>query len=344
MTVGRDEAGIRDNKVLPEQPSISGSESRLKTGLQDEILPDFTAARETIRYNGSMHIGFIGLGNMGTPIARNLLRAGHDLLVFNRTREKAEALASDGARIAGTPAEASQAGVVFTMLADDHAVEEVVFGDQGILGNLAAGAIHVSLSTISTALSRRLEEAHRAAGQLYVASPVFGRPEAAQAAKLTVVAAGPPEAIERVRALLETIGQKLFVVAAEPYKANVVKLSGNFMLAAMLETLGEVFALARKSGIDPQLLLEIVNGNLFRSPVYENYGTIAAERRFEPPGFRLRLGLKDVRLALAAAEEVSAPMPIASLVRDQFLSAVARGYGDIDWAGITKVAAENAGL
>ena len=297
-----------------------------------------------VRYNKGMQAGFIGLGNMGFPMARNLLRAGHEITVFNRTREKAEALRPEGAPVAQSVAAACRNDAVFTMLADDQAVEEVTFGPGGILSNLGKDAIHASLSTISTTLSKRLTNAHREAGQLYIAAPVFGRPEAAEAAKLTVLAAGPANAIQRCRPALESIGQKLFPIGEEPYKANIVKLSGNLMLATMLETFGEIFALLRKSDLDPTVFLEIVNGNLFRSPVYENYGNIVAGQRFEPAGFRLKLGLKDVKLALAAAGEADTPMPLASLLHDQFLSGVARGYGEIDWAGVSKVSAQNAGL
>ncbi len=277
---------------------------------------------------------------MGVGMVRNLLRAGHAVTVFNRTREKAEAMVADGAQVAATPAEASGGDAVFTMLADDRAVEEVVFGASGI----PASATHVSLSTISTALSRRLADAHREAGGHYLAAPVFGRPEAAAGAKLVIVAAGDAAVVEKIRPAFEAMGQKLFHVSPEPWQANAIKLCGNFMLASMLETLGEAFAVLRKSGIDPNLFLEIVNGNLFRSPVYEGYGKAIAAQRYEPAGFKLRLGLKDVKLAIAAAEEVTVPMPLASLLRDHFLTGIARGHGDIDWAGLAKVIAEDAGL
>jgi 3-hydroxyisobutyrate dehydrogenase-like beta-hydroxyacid dehydrogenase len=291
-----------------------------------------------------MKLGFIGLGSMGLGMARNLLKAGHEITVYNRTWAKAEALAAEGAKVADSPVAACGGEAIFTMLADDAALEAVVFGDKGILTAGATGLIHVSMSTISPALSRRLAIAHAERGQGYLAAPVFGRPEAAAEAKLIVVAAGKPESVERCRPALEAIGQKVFDAGADPEKANLIKVSGNFMIAAMLETLGEVFAVLRKSGVDPKLFLEIVNGNLFRSPVYELYGKAIAEGRFEPAGFKLRLGMKDVKLALAAAEEVSAPMPLGSLLRDHFLSGVARGYGDIDWAGLSKVIAEDAGL
>jgi 3-hydroxyisobutyrate dehydrogenase-like beta-hydroxyacid dehydrogenase len=281
---------------------------------------------------------------MGLPIARNLIKAGHELTVYNRTRSKAEALASAGAKVANSLTEASTAEVVMTMLADDNAVEQTTFGNGGILNTLASGGVHLSLSTISTALSRRLTEAHKARGQSFVASPVFGRPDAAEAARLVVVTAGPTEAVERVRPLLEAIARKLFVIGSEPYSANAVKLAGNFLIASMLETLSEAFALARKSGVEPAKFLEILNGSLFQSPIYENYGKIIIAQKFSPPGFALHLGLKDVRLVLAAGDEAAVPMPVASVIRDHFVSGVARGWGDMDWAALAKVVAEDAGL
>jgi 3-hydroxyisobutyrate dehydrogenase-like beta-hydroxyacid dehydrogenase len=281
---------------------------------------------------------------MGLPIARNLLRAGHELTIYNRTRSKAEALAPEGARVADSLAEACTLEVVITMLADDAAVEQTAFGDGGLVNTLARGGVHLSLSTISTALSRRLTKAHTARGQSFIASPVFGRPDAAEAARLVVVAAGPAEAIARVRPLLEAIARKVFIIGSEAYSANAVKLAGNFLIASTLETLSEAFTLARKSGVEPAKFLEILNGSFFQSPIYENYGKIILGEKFSPPGFALRLGLKDVRLVLAAAEEAAVPMPVASVIRDHFVSGVARGWGDMDWAALAKVVAEDAGL
>ncbi len=289
-----------------------------------------------------MKIGFAGLGQMGIPIARNLLKAGHDVHAYNRTRGKAEELARDGAKV-GTIADAAATGLIFTMLADDRAVEECVFGDSGILENLPRGGLHVSLSTISVALSRRLAEEHAKKGQEYVSAPVFGRPQMAEAAQLAVLVAGPPDAVEKVRPLLEKIGRKLFTLGEEASRANVVKLSGNFLIASMLEALSEVYALARKSGIEPLKCLEILNA-IFQSPVYELYGKIVAEERFEPAGFKMLLGLKDIRLALAAAESISVPMPFASLIRDHLISGIARGMSEMDWSAIARVVAEDAGL
>jgi 3-hydroxyisobutyrate dehydrogenase-like beta-hydroxyacid dehydrogenase len=230
------------------------------------------------------------------------------------------------------------------MLADDHAVESVVFGEDGILQALPKRGVHVSHSTISTSLSRRLAEAHRQNGQQCVSAPVFGRPEAAQAARLVVVAAGPPDAVERCRWELEAVGRKLFVIGSEPAAANTVKLGGNFLIMSMLESLGESIALMRKSDVDPALFLEILNGSLFQSPVYENYGKMISEQRYEPAGFKLRLGLKDVRLVLAAAEKVATPMPLASLIHDNLLTGIAQGMADVDWSAMARVVAQRAGL
>jgi 3-hydroxyisobutyrate dehydrogenase-like beta-hydroxyacid dehydrogenase len=292
-----------------------------------------------------MKVGFIGLGSMGLPMATNLLKASHDLTVYNRTRGRAEELARQGARAAGSPREAvAGVEVLITMLADDTAVESVIFGDQGALSGLSKGAIHASMSTIGHALSRRLHTEHQSRDQGYVAAPVFGRPDAAQAAKLWIVTAGPTQAIERCRPLFEAMGQGIEIVGDDPPRANVVKLAGNFILASAIEAMGEAFALVRKHGVEPSRFLEIVNGRLMRSPVYENYGTLIVNRRWEPAGFKLRHGLKDVRLALAAGDEVTTPMPLASLVRDHYLAAMARGWSDIDWAGLARLSAVNAGL
>jgi len=292
----------------------------------------------------AMKIAFIGLGRMGLGMARNLVRAGHTVAVYNRTREKAEALAGGGARVASSPADASRAAeVVMTMVADDHAVEEVVFGDEGIASAMQEDSIHVSHSTISTALARRLSAEHALRSQGYVSAPVFGRPEAADTRNLLVVAAGPHELIDRCRPLFEAIGRQTFVVGSDPWQANVAKLCGNFMIGSVIEALGEAYATLRKAGVAPQLFLEIMNA-LFGSQVIANYGRIIAQEQFEPAGFALKLGLKDARLVLAAAEECAAPMPLANLVHIHLLSALAQGQGEMDWSSMTQVIARNAGL
>jgi len=290
-----------------------------------------------------MKAGFIGLGNMGRPIARNLLKAGHELAVFNRTAQRAQELVAWQARVAESIAQACAAGVVLTMLSDDHALAECCFGEKGILASLPPGGLHVSLSTISVKLAQHLTEHHAQRGQSFVSAPVFGRPPAAESAQLVVVAAGPGEAVERARPLLEVMGRKLFVLGPSAVIANSMKLTGNFLIASMLEALSEAFALAQKSGIQPVQALEILNG-LFQSPVYEGYGRIMVEKRFEPAGFKMTLGLKDVRLILAAADGASVPMPLASLVHDQLVSGLGRGMGEVDWSALAQLVAENAGI
>jgi len=281
---------------------------------------------------------------MGSAIAHNLLRAGHKVAVYNRTREKAEPLRADGATVSDSPGDACRgAEAVMTMLADDAAVEAVVFGENGIAAALEKDGVHISHSTISTALARKLAAEHTRRGQRYLSVPVFGRPEAADARKLVVVPAGPADVIDRCRPLFDAIGRATFIAGTEPWQANAVKVCGNFMIASMLETFGEAFATLRKSGVDPHLFLEVMN-SLFASPVYALYGRIIADEHFEPAGFALKLGLKDTRLALAAAEECSSQMPIASLIRDQFIAAIAQGQSELDWSSITRVSARNAGL
>jgi 3-hydroxyisobutyrate dehydrogenase-like beta-hydroxyacid dehydrogenase len=291
-----------------------------------------------------MKITSIGLGRMGMGMARNLLRGGYSLTVYNRSREKAEALGADGATVASSPAVACRgADVVMTMLADDHAVEEIVFGNDGVVAGMKEDCIHVSHSTISAAMARRLTSEHAARSQGYLSVPVFGRPEAADSKNLVIVAAGQNKYVERCRPLFNMIGRQVFVIGSEPWQANVAKLCGNFIVAGVIEALGEAYATLRKAGVAPQLFNDIMN-SLLGSQVIANYGKIIAEEAFEPAGFALELGLKDVRLVLSAAEECAAPMPLASLIRDHFLSALAQGQGDKDWSSVTQVMARSAGL
>jgi 3-hydroxyisobutyrate dehydrogenase-like beta-hydroxyacid dehydrogenase len=292
-----------------------------------------------------MRIGFIGLGNMGSAIARNLIAAGHELTVYNRTRSRAEPLAALGARVADTPAEAaSNTELLITMLANDAAVEGVLFSPGNAMSALPAGSAHISMSTISVSLSRRLTENHREKQQHYLAAPVFGRPDAAAAAQLFVVVAGPAEQIERCRQLFDSIGQKTFVAGEEAHAANVVKLAGNFLITTVIESLSEAFAFGRKSGVDPHTFLEILTNSLFAAPIYRTYGSMVALDTFEPVGFKLPLGLKDNVLLLEAAQEAAVPMPMASLVHDRFVSALAQGLGESDWASIARISYQGAGL
>lgn len=290
-----------------------------------------------------MKIGFIGLGNMGAAMAANLLKAGHEVTAYNRSPDKVTALAALGAHPAAEVADACRGDAVITMLADDTAVEAVTFGDNGILAELAAGAVHVSSSTISVALAQRLTDEHGGAGHGFVAAPVFGRPEAATAAKLFVVAAGTPAAVTTVWPIFDAIGQRTFVLGEEPRAASLVKISGNFLIASVIESLGEAMALVGKAGVDKQQYLELLTSTLFDAPVYRTYGGLLAREEFSPAGFAVPLGLKDVKLALSAGEELHVPLPVASLLRDRFLTLLATGGGNLDWSAVGALSAWEAG-
>ena len=290
-----------------------------------------------------MKAGFIGLGNMGLPMARNLLKAGHEVIVYNRTRERAESLRAEGATIASQAAETCGSDVLINVLADDRAVRAVFFDDH-LIPRLAPGAVHVSMATISVELARELTRAHAEAGNQFISAPVFGRPEAAEAAKLAVVAAGPANAIELCQPLFDAMGQRTFIVGEDPPSANIIKLAGNFLILSAIESLGEAYALLRKSGVEPEKFLEVMTTTIFAAPVYKTYGNLIAKEQFLPAGFKLPLGLKDVSLVLAAAADARAPMPVASLVRDHILAAIARNGEDLDWSSFSKISAENAGL
>ena len=291
-----------------------------------------------------MEVGIIGLGKMGRGIANSLLRAGHQVIAYNRTGAKAAALASTGATVADSIADACRAGIVITMLSDDAALESAALATDGILASLPSGGIHISCSTISVALADKLTDAHARANQSFVSAPVFGRPDAAEAARLAVVAAGEKTALDRCKPLFEALGPKLLVIGDQPSQANVVKLTGNFMIATVLESLSESIAFARKSGVDPAALLDFLTSTLFNAPVYKTYGGLILEGKFEPAGFVVAIGLKDIRLVLQAAEATSVPLPIASVIRDRFLTAIGRGHQNSDWSVIAQIAAEDAGL
>jgi 3-hydroxyisobutyrate dehydrogenase-like beta-hydroxyacid dehydrogenase len=296
-----------------------------------------------------MRVGFIGLGNMGGPMARNLMRAGHQLTVFNRSRQRAEALGGEGARVADSPADAvADADALITMLSDDRAVRSVLLhgtdGQAPAIDALAPGAIHMSCSTISVECSKELERAHDALRQSYIAAPVIGRAEAAREGTLWIIAAGAVEPIERCRPLMEALGRGVSVVGPEPWQANLTKIGVNFMLASLIESFGEVYALMEKSGLDARHFLDVLNNGAFRSPVYANYGQRIAERQYQPAGFALELGLKDARLALEAAEAVHVPMPLAGILRDHYLQALASGQGQLDWSAVAEISRQNAGV
>lgn len=290
-----------------------------------------------------MKVGFIGLGQMGFGMATSLLKAGHEVAVYNRTPSKADELLKKGAVAAKRISDACAGDAVITMLANDAAVESVVYGDQGVRASLRKGAIHISSSTISVALCERLGADHAAAGQRFVAAPVFGRPDVAAAGELTVVAGGAQDAIDAVSPLLDAIGRRTFIISDQPKAASLVKLSGNFLIASVIEALGEAIALVGKEGIDRERYLEMLTSTLFGAPVYKIYGKLIIDDKFEPPGFAAPLGYKDIRLVLAAADGLRVPMPLASLLRDRFLALLAHGGDKLDWSAIGRLPARDAG-
>jgi 3-hydroxyisobutyrate dehydrogenase-like beta-hydroxyacid dehydrogenase len=287
-----------------------------------------------------MDIGFIGLGTMGSRIAENLIKAGHRVRVWNRSRAAVDALARLGAQPVATAREAFSGDAVFSMLADDAAVHAVI---DPLLDSAPKGIVHINMATISVSLARDLATRHTDLGLFYVAAPVFGRPELAAAGKLTIVVAGEPGAVARIEPLLAAIGQRVWPMGVQPERANVVKLAGNFMLGAAVEGMGEASAFASRHGIAPAELLDVLTNGVFTAPSYQLYGAAIAEERYEPPGFRLALTLKDLRLALAAAEAVSVPMPLADVVHESLLDAVAHGDGERDLAVLAKVSMRRAG-
>lgn len=291
-------------------------------------------------------IGFVGLGRMGAPMATRLLDAGVRVFVHNRTAEKQRPLEEKGATGSATPREAVPAsdGIVMTMVADDRALEAVCFGSDGLIGALGEGGVHVSLSTVSPDAARRIADAHAAKGARYVAAPVFGRPDAAAGGKLWVVLSGDPDARARAKASLLPLSQGHYEVGDDVTQAHVVKLAGNFMLASAIETMSEAFAFVEGWGLSREQVAELFGSSLFSCPPYQNYGKAIAEHRYEPAGFAMSLGLKDVELALAASRDKGVPLPVASLIRDRLLASLARGRADLDWSALGRLASDDAGL
>jgi 3-hydroxyisobutyrate dehydrogenase-like beta-hydroxyacid dehydrogenase len=291
----------------------------------------------------AMRIGFIGLGPMGAAMARRLLDAGHELRVWNRSPDRATPLTEAGATLAASPAEAVRgADLAFTSVADDHALEAVTLGPDGLLAGLGPDAVHACLSTVSIALIDRLAEAHGAAR--FISTPVLGRPPAAAGGKLFVMAAGAPAAIERARPAMQAIGQRLFVVGEKPAQAAVLKLCCNFLIFSTIEQLGEVFALTARMGVDRRTTFEMLTESFFTAPVHKNYGRLIADAAFDPPGAKVGLGAKDTRLILQAGDELAVPLPFASIVRDRFLAAAAQGEAELDFSVIGRHASDDAGL
>lgn len=290
-------------------------------------------------------IAFIGLGAMGAPMAENLVAAGFEVTVYNRSKAKASGLAAKGAAVATSPAQAVQSGaIVVTMLANDAALEAVTLGEGGFAETLGQGGLHISMSTVSPETSRRLAAEHAKRGSLFLAAPVFGRPEAAAVKKLWICQAGPAEAKSRAKPVLDAIGQGIHDFGDDPGAANVVKLSGNFLILSAVEAMAEAFAMAEKNGIDRKALAGFFGQTIFGCPIYQNYGRIIADRAFEPAGFKLELGMKDVRLVRDVAETAEQPMPLADLLHARLLSALAKGRGSLDWTAIELSSAEEGAI
>jgi 3-hydroxyisobutyrate dehydrogenase-like beta-hydroxyacid dehydrogenase len=292
----------------------------------------------------SQSVGFIGLGSMGQPMVRNLLKASYRVTVYNRSESRARALVDAGALAVSSPAEVVEPdGMVITMVSDDAALEDVTLGARGLLDRLGSGGIHISMSTVSPDLAHKLAKLHKQHGSSYVAAPVFGRPQAAAAAQLRICVAGPIAAKERIEPVLQALGHS-FDFGEQPRQANVIKLCGNFMIVSAIEAMGEALTLAEKNGVDRSAMMSMFTQTIFASPLYQTYGPMIAEKRFTPPGFQLQLGLKDIDLFLANASQVQVPLPLAHLIQNRLLSSVAKGRGESDLSRLTQSVSEDAGL
>ena len=291
-----------------------------------------------------MKVGFIGLGKMGVPMASNLIDAGHELTVYNRTASKAELLATKGATVANNPAGVTDAEVVISIPFGDNDVKQVVFSEDGILAAMKPSAIHVCMSTISIPTAEDITAAHTDAGQGYISAPGMGRPEAAKAAEMSIMAAGPSDAMATVQPLFDAMGKRTFVIGEQPSQANLIKLSMNMLLSSAVNAMAEVVALTRKFGIEPHDFIDVITGTALPGPIYETYGRIMADESYEAVGAPPGLVIKDLGQLIEAANSADVPMPIAAHMRNNFLTALGRGYGDMDLAVVGKVMAENAGL
>jgi 3-hydroxyisobutyrate dehydrogenase-like beta-hydroxyacid dehydrogenase len=292
-----------------------------------------------------LDIAVLGLGAMGGGVANRLLDLGAKIAVYNRTQAAADPFVARGARRAATPAEAvTPGGIAITFVANDAALTEITDGANGFAERLGAGGIHLSMSTISAACAHALAARHAALASTWVASPVFGRGDAAASGKLWLAVSGPEAAKTRVKPLLDQLGQGQFDYGEAPEAAPLAKIAGNFMIMAAIEAMGEAFALLQKNGLDARLFFSMISRSLFAAPIYKNYAPLILDRKFNPPGFRLVLGAKDIGLAVDAAVQSQAPMPLASLVRDRLLAALAKGRAEWDLTALAFQAAEEAGV
>jgi 3-hydroxyisobutyrate dehydrogenase-like beta-hydroxyacid dehydrogenase len=291
-----------------------------------------------------MRVGFIGLGHMGRGMAASLLKAGHDVTVFNRTLGKSADLEAAGAKVAANIGEVCKADAVFTMLSNDQGVQDVALGVGGIVDSLRQGATHISSSTISIELSDRLTLAHAEAGQRFVAATVLGRPNLAAEGQLFVIAAGADAAVDEVAPLLDAIGRQTTRFGSAPSNANMVKLSVNFLFATVMESLGEAVALVARGGINKADYVEFLTTTMFSAPAYKTYGELAVSDEPAPVGFAAPLGFKDIRLTIAASEKLGVSMPLLSLLHDRFVELMASGGEHMDWSAIGKLAQRDAGM
>ncbi|KAA0990245.1 NAD(P)-dependent oxidoreductase [Dyadobacter aurulentus] len=291
----------------------------------------------------SEKIAFLGLGNLGAPIAERLINSGFEVTVWNRTISKAEPLAQLGAKVAENAIDAIEpGGIVFSVLADDSAVE-ATFSD-ALLEKLGQNGLHISMSTISPDCSRKMTETHKKFGVSYVAAPIFARPDAVRSGMGNIVVSGEAGARERAKPLVQNFVKGVFDFGDDPGAANVIKLCGNFMIAASLEMMAEAFTMAEKSGIPRQSIYEMLTSTLFAAPIFQNYGKMVAQHTYEPVLFGLPLGLKDINLTLQASAKVNAPMPLADLVKNRFVSALAKDRAHLDWVALAKGASDDAGF
>jgi len=304
-----------------------------------ETLPEAPAAIEAIR-----RVGVVGLGRMGEAFARNIIDDGYEVVVYDRSEGRRNLLVGAGAEGVSDLGGLASCQVVLTSLPDDEVLSDIALRAGGLVEILAPGAIHVSMSTISPGLSRRLSQQHERAGQGYVAAPVLGNPDLAHTRKLFVIASGAASAIARASPLLAPLGQRLFTLGDDPGAANLIKLAGNVLTALTLESMGEVLALLRKNGVDPRAAFDVFTNSLFDGKVHKTYGAKIVEERYSPPGMTAPLAVKDLRLALAEAERASVPMPVTSLVHDRLIAMIARGWAELDWSALGLLAASDAGL
>jgi 3-hydroxyisobutyrate dehydrogenase-like beta-hydroxyacid dehydrogenase len=319
--------------------SVTLASINSRASIAKKILPEAPAAIESIR-----RVGVIGLGRMGEAFARNIIADGYKVVVYDRSEVRRNLLVGAGAEGVSDLGGLASCQVVLTSLPDDEVLSDIALRAGGLVEILAPGAIHVSMSTVSPGLSRRVSQRHEHAGQGYVAAPVLGNPDLASARKLFVIASGAASSVAQVSPLLARLGERLFTLGDDPGAANLIKLAGNVLTALTLESMGEVFALLRKNGVNLRAAFDVFTNSLFDGKVHKTYGGKIVEERYSPPGMTAPLAVKDLRLALAEAESASVPMPVTSVVHDRLIAMIARGWAELDWSALGLLAASDAGL